>query len=102
MNDVHAMWNQVSEYLFFFVLFDGKRLQPRFKKGPEKNISFFLSASMKISVIGIQPLIDSSAIPDMKSTYPTYHQLVDEMQKFYYFSVIYHDFEFIFPMQIAS
>ena len=93
------MWNQVSEYLFFFVLFHGKRLQPRFKKGPEKNISFFLSASMKISVIGIQPLIDSPAVPDIKSTY---HQLADEMQKFYYFSVIYHDFEFIFPMQIAS
>tara|TARA_Y100000588_G_scaffold35421_1_gene34143 strand:+ start:1498 stop:1662 length:165 start_codon:yes stop_codon:yes gene_type:complete len=54
---------------------------------------------MKISVIGIQPLIDSPAVPDIKSTY---HQLNDEMQKFYYFSIIYHDFEFIFPMQIAS
>ena len=34
---------------------------------------------MKISVIGIQPLIDSPAVPDIKSTY---HQLNDEMQKF--------------------
>lgn len=83
----------------FLCTFPWEKTSTTFQKEPENNISPFLSASMKIFVIGIQPLIDSPAVPDIKSTY---HQLADEMQKFYYLSVIYHDFEFIFPMQIAS